>query len=108
MREAGVDDDTTVAVSKAYYKKKKQMGAVAGAAIDRTNIRLINRDFRLVSQQDVADGSVDLVVALAFLNAKIPEDEGGRIHEQLMESASRWLKEGAYLQCRLSNGCFLG
>jgi hypothetical protein len=74
VREAGVDDDTTVAVSKADSKKKKQMGAVAGAAIDRTNIRLINKDFRLVSQQDVADGSVDLVVALAFPDAKIPED----------------------------------
>jgi hypothetical protein len=70
VREAGVDDDTTVAVSKADSKKKKQMGAVAGAAIDRTN----NKDFRLVSQQDVADGSVDLVVALAFPD----EDSGGR------------------------------
>jgi hypothetical protein len=39
-------------------------------------MQLINNDFRLVNQQDVAYGSVDLVVVLTFSDAKIPEDEG--------------------------------
>jgi hypothetical protein len=38
--------------------------------------------------------SIDLVLALSFPDPKIPEDEGGKIHEHLMNCAYRWLKDG--------------
>lgn len=40
---------------------------------------------------------MDLVLALQFPDPKIPEDDGGRIHEQLIECSSRWLKERGVL-----------
>jgi tRNA G46 methylase TrmB len=61
------------------------------------NLKLFNKDFRTMTPQEIPDQSVDLVLALDFPEPQIREDEGGRIHEQLMECASSWLKEGGLL-----------
>ncbi|MGB8935744.1 MAG: hypothetical protein WCC17_11635 [Candidatus Nitrosopolaris sp.] len=63
----------------------------------RDNLKLFNKDFRAVTQGEIPDGSIDLVLALNFTEVSIREDEEGRIHEKLIESASRWLKEGGLL-----------
>ena len=59
--------------------------------------RLVNKDFRLVDHEDIPHDSIDLVLALSFPDPKIPEDEGGKIHEHLMGCAYPWLKEGGLL-----------
>ncbi|MGB6530198.1 MAG: DNA methyltransferase [Candidatus Nitrosopolaris sp.] len=61
------------------------------------NLKLFNKDFRTMTLQEIPDQSVDLVLALDFPEPQIREDEGGRIHEQLMECASSWLKDGGLL-----------
>jgi hypothetical protein len=61
------------------------------------NLKLFNKDFRTMTLQEIPDQSVDLVLALDFHEPRIREDEGGRIHEQLMECASSWLKDGGLL-----------
>ena len=61
------------------------------------NLKLFNKDFRTITLQEIPDKSVDLVLALDFPEPQIREDEGGRIHEQLMERASSWLKDGGLL-----------
>jgi hypothetical protein len=64
---------------------------------DSSNMHLLNKDFRLVTHEEMPDGSVDLVLALHFPNPKIPEEDGEKLHEQLMEYSSRWLKERGVL-----------
>lgn len=61
------------------------------------NIHLINKDFRLVTIKDIPNESVDCVLALDFPEPQQKEDEWGRIHGQLMESATEWLKDGGIL-----------
>lgn len=57
----------------------------------------INKDFRLVTSQDIPDNSIDLVLVMDFPEPKMNEDAPGRIHEQLMDSAQAWLKDGGVL-----------
>ena len=59
--------------------------------------KVLNKDFRIVTQDEIPDGSVDLVLVLNFHEVRMKKDEqlietGGRIYEQLMDCASRWLK----------------
>jgi DNA methylase len=61
------------------------------------NLKLFNKDFRTMTPQEIPDESVDLVLAFDIPEPRIKEDEGERIHEQLMECASSWLKEGGLL-----------
>jgi hypothetical protein len=51
------------------------------------SVRLANKDFRLVDQEEIPHGSIDLVLALSFPDPKTPKDEGGKIHERLMGCA---------------------
>jgi hypothetical protein len=46
-------------------------------------MRRFNKDFRVVTTDDIPEGSADLVLVLHFPEPKMREDEGGRIHEQL-------------------------
>ncbi|MGB8934106.1 MAG: hypothetical protein WCC17_03250 [Candidatus Nitrosopolaris sp.] len=57
------------------------------------NLQLFNQDFRTLTMSDIPDNSVDLMLVLDFREPRIREDEGGKMHEQLMECASRWLKD---------------
>jgi hypothetical protein len=75
------------------WKRKEEENR--GFNKDSSNMHLLNKDFRLVTQEEMPDWSMDLVLVLQFPDPKIPEDEGGRIHEQLIERSSRWLKEGS-------------
>jgi hypothetical protein len=61
------------------------------------NLKLFNKDFRTISLSEIPDESVDLVLVLDFPEPRIMEDEGGRLHEQIMESAANWLKDGGLL-----------
>ena len=80
-------------------KEEKTRGVSSGGGRRRNDesVRLVNKDFRLVCDEEIQDGSIDLVIALSFLDPKIPEDEGGKIHEHLMGCAYPWLKEGGLL-----------
>ncbi|MGC2570524.1 MAG: ParB/RepB/Spo0J family partition protein, partial [Candidatus Nitrosopolaris sp.] len=88
--------------SNLHYEKenKKKEEKTIGLSLEGDhrrndeNVRLVNKDFRLVRKEEIQDGSIDLVLALSFPDPKIPEDEGGKIHEHLMSCAYRWLKEG--------------
>jgi len=77
------------------WKRKEEENR--GFNKDSSNMHLLNKDFRLVAQEEMPDGSMDLVLVLQFPDPKIPEDEGGSIHEQLIERSSRWLKERGVL-----------
>ena len=63
----------------------------------RDNLKLINRDFRTISREDIHDGSVDLVLVLDFPEPRITEDQGFRIYEQLMKASCDWLRDGGML-----------
>ena len=57
------------------------------------SVRLVNKDFRLVDQEDIPHNSIDLVLSLNFPDPRIPEDQD----EHLMGCAYPWLKEGGLL-----------
>lgn len=80
-------------------KEEKTIGISSGGGRRRNDesVRLVNKDFRLVDQEEIQDGSINLVLALSFPDPKIPEDEGGKIHEHLMGCAYPWLKEGGFV-----------
>ena len=80
-------------------KEEKTIGISSGGGRRRNDesVRLVNKDFRLVGHEEIQDGSINLVLALSFPDPKIPEDEGGKIHEHLMGCAYPWLKEGGLL-----------
>jgi len=63
------------------------------------NLKLFNKDFRTISLSEIPDESVNLVLVLVldFPEPRIREDEGGRRHEQIVESAANWLKDGGLL-----------
>jgi hypothetical protein len=85
---------------KENKKKEEKTRGVSSEGDRRRNdesVRLVNKDFRLVGQEEIQDGSIDLVLALSIPDPKIPEDEGGKIHEHLMGCAYLWLKEGGLL-----------
>jgi hypothetical protein len=46
--------------------------------VRRDNLKLINKDFRTVTRDEIPDGSADLVLVLDFPEPRIREDEGGR------------------------------
>jgi hypothetical protein len=79
------------------FEEQQQYAMPQPVASRSDNPKLFNKDFRAVTQVEIPDGSIDLVLALNFPEVSIREDEEGRIHERLMESASRWLKEGGLL-----------
>jgi hypothetical protein len=74
----------------------KQIQVEEAKAVGEENLKFLNKDFRIVTQEDIPAGSVDLVLVLNFPAPSITEDEGA-IHEQLMKCASRWLKDGGLL-----------
>ena len=80
-------------------KEEKTRGVSSGGGRRRNDesVRLVNKDFRLVCDEEIQDGSIDLIIALSFPDPKIPEDEGGKIHEHLIGCAHPWLKEGGLL-----------
>jgi len=103
-----VDNDDDYVNDDNYGTSKNEKAGIAAKthhneeAADRwkrkeEENRGFNKDFRLVTQEEMPDGSMDLVLVLQFPDPKIPEDEGGRIHEQLIERSSRWLKERGVL-----------
>lgn len=59
-------------------------------------LHLVNKDFRVAEDKFVPPSSADLVLAFKFPDP-IPEDELGKIHEDLMSWASSRLKEGGLL-----------
>jgi hypothetical protein len=80
---------------KRFEEKQQQYST---PLLSRSDVlKLFNKDFRAVTNEEIPDGSIDLVLALNFPEVSIREDEEGRIREKLMESASRWLKEGGLL-----------
>jgi hypothetical protein len=87
-----------------------ETGLSSGAGRRRggESVRLVNKDFRLVYKEDIPHNSIDLVLALSFPDPKIPEDEGGKIHEHLMGCAYPWLKEGVYWRCMSNNRYYQG
>jgi hypothetical protein len=48
------------------------------AQLRRDNLKLINKDFRTITAEDIPDGSADLVLVLDFSEPRIREDEGGQ------------------------------
>lgn len=83
--------------------KLKKLGKGGGGSkqkqVRRENMKLIEKDFRLITQKDIPDESVDLVLVLDFPEPRPgqKEDEWGRIHEQLMHSSANWLRDGGLL-----------
>ncbi len=59
-------------------------------------LHLVNKDFRVTEDRFVPPSSADLVLAFKFPDP-IPEDEPGKIHEDLMSWTSSRLKEGGLL-----------
>jgi ParB-like chromosome segregation protein Spo0J len=80
----------TKLASEAEAAKKVQVK-------QQKNVKLFNKDFRTIVQSEVANDSVDLVITLEFPEASRSEDAPGRLHEQLMNNAALWLKEGGLL-----------
>jgi len=70
-------------VQQNKLKKDLQPANGGSKEVRRDNIKLLNKDFRVVTTDDIPEGSVDLVLVLDFPEPKMREDEGGRIHEQL-------------------------
>jgi transcriptional regulator with XRE-family HTH domain len=97
---AGDDMPAKIHDEKETKKKEQKTTGVSfwgGRRGSEESVRLVNKDFRLVDQAEIQDGSIDLVLALSFPDPKIHEDEGGKIHEHLMGCAYPWLKEGGLL-----------
>jgi transcriptional regulator with XRE-family HTH domain len=86
---AAGDMSTKVHNEKESKKEEKTTGVSSGSGRKggSESVRLVNKDFRLVNQEEIPHGSIDLVMALSFPDSKIPEDEGGKIHEHLMGCA---------------------
>jgi ParB-like nuclease domain len=90
-------------VQNEKIKDRLQAGSHSQGMHEKTqpkkhnNVKLLNKDFRLITMQEVPDSSVDCIIALDFPEASQKEDEWGRIHGQLMESAATWLKDGGLL-----------
>ena len=70
---------------KLKSKLQQQQTDSPAQEIRRDNLKLINKDFRVVTKQEIPDGSVDLVLVLDFPEPRIREDDGGRQYQQLME-----------------------
>jgi hypothetical protein len=85
------------AVQSDKLKNKLAEDAKGAQELRRDNLRLLNKDFRAVTKQEIADNSVDLVLVLDFPEPRIREDEAGRQYQQVMESCSDWLKDGGIL-----------
>jgi len=73
--------------NKTNSKKKDLQPANGGSKeVRRDNLKLINKDFRVPTTDDIPEGSAYLVVVPDFPEPKMTEDKGGRIHEQLDSS----------------------
>lgn len=77
--------------------KSKLQTEGGGQELKRDNLKLINKDFRTLTRDDIPDESADLVLVPDFPEPRITEDQGFRIYEQLMKSSCDWLKDGGML-----------
>jgi len=64
--------------SKLQGQQRTEGAAQQQQEIRRDNLKLINKDFRTVTRDEIPDGSADLVLVLDFPEPRIREDEGGR------------------------------
>jgi ParB-like chromosome segregation protein Spo0J len=85
-----------------FGKLQRKNSSALSPALRKHNPKLLNKGFRIVTQDEIPDGSVDLVLVLKFPEVRMKKDEelietGGRIYEQLMDCASRWLKNRGLL-----------
>lgn len=63
----------------------------------RENIRIYNKDFRTITQQEVPNESADVVLALTFPDSQNPDDTITKLQTSVMNQASQWLKDGGFL-----------
>jgi RNase P protein component len=78
---------------KLQSRLQRLSSSALAPALRKHTPKLLNKDFSMVTQDEIPDGSVDLVLVLNFPEAASVEmDKGGVIYEKLMECASRWLK----------------
>lgn len=52
--------------------------------LKKDNLRLINKDFRIATKEEIPNDSVDLVLVLDFPEPRMREDEQGTVYAQLM------------------------
>jgi len=81
-------------------RQKKDLATTSGPSapqLNKDNLRLINKDFRIVNQEEIIPDSVDLVLVLDFPEPRAREDEAGRVYSQLMQASQDWLREGGIL-----------
>ena len=84
-------------------KRKEEKTIGDGQRGSGDSIRLVNKDFRLVDQEEIPQGQHRL-----SSGPNIPEDERGKIHEHLMSCAYPWLKEGVCWRCMSNNHYYQG
>jgi transposase-like protein len=58
--------------------QQQQQTTDSHAQLRRDNLKLINKEFRTITTEDIPDGSADLVLVLDFPEPRIREDEGGQ------------------------------
>jgi ParB-like chromosome segregation protein Spo0J len=101
--ETGEGPGVRTVFERVQTEKLKSKLQTDGPAqeLRRDNLRLINKDFRTISHDDIPDESVDLVLVLDFPEPRIREDEGFRVYAQLMQAGCGWLKDGGILAMRV-------
>jgi transposase-like protein len=58
--------------------QQQQQTTDSHAQLRRDNLKLINKEFRTITTEDIPDGSAHLVLVLDFPEPRIREDEGGQ------------------------------
>jgi hypothetical protein len=75
-----------------FGKLQRMNSSALAPALRKHNLKLLNKGFRIVTQDEMPDGSVDLV--LNYPEVRMTDEQlienGGGIYEQLMDCASRW------------------
>jgi len=95
--ETGEGPGVRTVFEQVQTDKLKSKLQTDSPALRRDNLRLINKDFRTISHDEIPDESVDLVLVLDFPEPRIREDEGFRVYAQLMQAGCSWLKDGGIL-----------
>jgi hypothetical protein len=83
-------------------REKKELEAKSAGGgktmqLQRENLRLINKDFRIVTKEEIPPDAVDLVLVLDFPESRLIKDDTGRAYNHIMTASAEWLKEGGML-----------
>jgi hypothetical protein len=65
-------------LKKRLSSQEQQQTTDSHAQLRRDNLKLINKEFRTITTEDIPDGSADLVLVLDFPEPRIRGDEGGQ------------------------------